>query len=279
MTATFTDQAVRDRVTDDLHSTLFVEAGAGTGKTTALVTRVVRLVGSGAARLRELAAITFTEAAAAELRERIGAALEQGAVDPCLAPEVRARLAVALDEVDQTTISTLHGFAQRILSAHAVEAGLPPRLRIHDETASAVAFEERWQRFLDELLGTPEREAVIVQARLCGIGLDALHELARSFDTNWDLVVDHVPPRPRAPRSGPGRRAARPAARRTRRRGPLHPRGRRAAPTPPGPPPVHRRAHQHARRPAVAQPAARRAQARHPTWQQGPLGRRLRRHP
>ena len=196
MTATFTDQAVRDRVTDDLDSTLFVEAGAGTGKTTALVTRVVRLVGSGAARLRELAAITFTEAAAAELRERIGAALERGAVDPALAPEVRARLAAALDEVDQTTISTLHGFAQRILVAHAVEAGLPPRLRIHDETASAVAFEERWQRFLDELLGTPEREAVIVQARLCGIGLDALHQLARSFDTNWDLVVDHVPPRP-----------------------------------------------------------------------------------
>jgi ATP-dependent exoDNAse (exonuclease V) beta subunit len=196
MTATMTDQHVRDRVTDDLDTTLFVEAGAGTGKTTALVTRVIRLVGGGAARLRELAAITFTEAAAAELRERIGAALEQGAADPELPAEVRARLAAALDEVDLATISTLHGFAQRILTAHAVEAGLPPRLRIHDETASAVAFEERWRRFLDELLGTPEREAVIVQARLCGLGLDALRELARSFDTNWDLVVDHVPPRP-----------------------------------------------------------------------------------
>ena len=133
MTATFTDQAVRDRVTDDLHSTLFVEAGAGTGKTTALVTRDRRLVGSGAARFAQLAAITFTEAAAAELRDRIGAALEQGAVDPSVAPEVRTRLAVALDEVDQTTISTLHGFAQRILSAHPVEAGLPRGCEVPDE--------------------------------------------------------------------------------------------------------------------------------------------------
>ena len=65
------DQSERDRIRDDLDATLFVEAGAGSGKTSALVTRVVALVVGGAADLSEIAAITFTEKAAAELRDRI----------------------------------------------------------------------------------------------------------------------------------------------------------------------------------------------------------------
>ena len=54
----------------------FVEAGAGTGKTTALVTRIVELIAAGALQMERLAAITFTEAAAAELRDRIRQDLE-----------------------------------------------------------------------------------------------------------------------------------------------------------------------------------------------------------
>ena len=65
------DQAARERIRTDHESTLFVEAGAGTGKTTALVRRVAELVVTGrVTSARELAAITFTEAAAAELRDR-----------------------------------------------------------------------------------------------------------------------------------------------------------------------------------------------------------------
>ena len=70
------DQATRDRVRDEHDVSLFVEAGAGTGKTTALVDRVVALVVTGGLELRELAAITFTEAAASELRDRIRDGLE-----------------------------------------------------------------------------------------------------------------------------------------------------------------------------------------------------------
>ena len=58
------DQADRDLVTSDLTTTLFVEAGAGSGKTTALVGRVVNLVLSGVP-VGQIAAITFTEKAAA----------------------------------------------------------------------------------------------------------------------------------------------------------------------------------------------------------------------
>ena len=68
------DRAARDRIETDLASTLFVEAGAGSGKTTALVRRVLALVESGVA-IDAIATITFTEKAALELRSRLRAAL------------------------------------------------------------------------------------------------------------------------------------------------------------------------------------------------------------
>ena len=64
------DEDARLRIRESLDETLFVEAGAGTGKTTSLVDRVYGLVLSGRTTLDNIAAITFTEAAAAELRER-----------------------------------------------------------------------------------------------------------------------------------------------------------------------------------------------------------------
>ncbi|MDO8364097.1 MAG: UvrD-helicase domain-containing protein, partial [Actinomycetota bacterium] len=72
------DQADRDLVTDALGTTLFVEAGAGSGKTSALVGRVVNLVLSGVP-VGSIAAITFTEKAAAELRHRVRERLHEAA--------------------------------------------------------------------------------------------------------------------------------------------------------------------------------------------------------
>ena len=78
------DKAQRDRIRESLDETLFVEAGAGTGKTTSLVDRVVKLVSSGATTLDRIAAITFTNAAAAELRDRVRQALESADSDTSL---------------------------------------------------------------------------------------------------------------------------------------------------------------------------------------------------
>src|SRR5437899_1522807 len=64
------DQDARDRVRDDLGTTLVVEAAAGTGKTTELVTRMVAFLTAGRARLDHMVAVTFTDAAARELIER-----------------------------------------------------------------------------------------------------------------------------------------------------------------------------------------------------------------
>src|SRR5919204_5964975 len=130
------DAAARDEIRDLHDATLFVEAGAGTGKTTALVDRVVSLIARGRVAVRELAAITFTEAAAGELRDRIRYRLEQaaggaaGAATAALptgaagagardgdqqgptgawTPEERERCRAALDGLDDAALSTLHG--------------------------------------------------------------------------------------------------------------------------------------------------------------------------
>ena len=139
-TAAAPDQAARDRITEDLDTTLFVEAGAGSGKTSALVERVLALVMGGRVELRRIAAITFTEKAGAELRDRIRAELEKAAeADPD--GEVGERCRAALDQLDGAAIGTLHSFAQRLLSEHPVEAGLPPRVEVLDEVSSTVAFD------------------------------------------------------------------------------------------------------------------------------------------
>ena len=67
------DQLVRDRIRDDLDVTLVIEAAAGTGKTTALVNRIVSVIGSGRGELARIVAVTFTEKAAGELKLRLRA--------------------------------------------------------------------------------------------------------------------------------------------------------------------------------------------------------------
>ena len=71
------DLAARDRIETDTGATLFVEAGAGSGKTKSLVDRVSTLVLRDGVPLREIAAVTFTEKAGAELRDRLRAEFEE----------------------------------------------------------------------------------------------------------------------------------------------------------------------------------------------------------
>ena len=185
------DQPARDRIAHDLDSTLFVEAGAGSGKTTNLVTRVVNLVTSGSVEMREIAAVTFTEKAAMELRDRVRQELERRAASGD--DEVATRCRTAADQLDSAAVGTLHSFAQRILSENPVEAGLPPRVEVLDEVSSAVEFDRRWTTFRDALLGDPALERTLLMLFASGVRPEALRIIAGAFDDNWDLVEERVP--------------------------------------------------------------------------------------
>ena len=192
------DQTDRDRIQHELDATLFVEAGAGSGKTTALVGRILELVTAPSpVALRNIAAITFTEKAAGELRDRLRRDLEVRLDDALREHSPHAdALANAIGDLDGAAISTLHAFAQRILSEHPVEAGLPPTIEVLDEISSQVAFEHRWAEQLDRLLDDPDLAEPILLAYAAGIDERHLRDLAVAFNDNWDLVASRLPPPP-----------------------------------------------------------------------------------
>lgn len=190
MTHPLHDQAARERITTALAETLFVEAGAGSGKTRSLVERVVALVRSGVP-IRRIAAVTFTEKAGAELRDRLRAAFE-AMLDPSRDGEERQRAEEALDDLDGAAIGTLHSFAQRILLEHAIEAGVPPLIEVLDEVASGIAFEERWHEECRTLLDDDALAEPLLLGFGTGVKLDHLRSLAKEFNANWDLLPDRV---------------------------------------------------------------------------------------
>lgn len=127
---------------------VLLEAGAGTGKTGVMVERYCRLVCEGEVSPDAVLAFTFTEKAAAELRQRIRAELARHAG----AGSERAREVLA--EIGSAWITTIHGFCNRLLAAHPVAAGIDPGFRVLDapetERAGREAFDEALAEFLAE---------------------------------------------------------------------------------------------------------------------------------
>ncbi len=178
------DAAVREAMRTRLGETMFVEAGAGSGKTTCLVDRFVALVEAGVDADR-IAAITFTEKAAGELADRIRTELQNRSA-------TSARCRAALPALDRAAICTLHAFAQRLLNEHPIEAGLPPRVTVLDEIASQLAFEMRWEAFQNRIIEDPELERPLRLLLALGARVEHLHQVALQFGANWDLVEERL---------------------------------------------------------------------------------------
>src|SRR5437868_9784817 len=101
MTRVICDDAdARQAIKDDLDTTLVVEAAAGTGKTTELVNRVLRVLATGRATMTAIVAVTFTEKAAGELKLRLREALEK-ARSEADSDVVRDRLELALETLEE----------------------------------------------------------------------------------------------------------------------------------------------------------------------------------
>jgi ATP-dependent helicase/nuclease subunit A len=190
MTQPLEDQADRDRIRNETSSTLFVNAGAGSGKTTALVDRVTTLVLIDEIPLSNIAAVTFTEKAGAELRDRLRACFEGHWRE---ANSEHKHLAQrALDDLDGAAIGTLHAFAQRLLMEHPIEAGLPPVIEVLDEVGSSVAFEERWAELQNGLLDDDAIAEPLLLGMAVGMTLKHVRSLATMLGRDWDLIADRV---------------------------------------------------------------------------------------
>ena len=126
------------------------------------MSRVVALVKNDA-RMRDIVAITFTEAAAAELSERVRSRLEQlldenntqnksDLLAKDLTGEDRERLERAVSELDEASVQTIHSFAAQLLRDRPLDAGLPPGWMNLDEVADSERFNERWDGWLETTL-------------------------------------------------------------------------------------------------------------------------------
>ncbi|WP_153504987.1 UvrD-helicase domain-containing protein [Cumulibacter manganitolerans] len=194
MNRSLADDAARRRIACETNENLFVDAGAGSGKTRSLVNRVRTLALRDGVRLANIAAVTFTEKAGAELRDRLRGEFEAVWRNKDTSEPERRRAAEALEDLDSAAIGTLHSFAQRILTLHPIEAGLPPLLEVLDEVASSVAFEERWSVLQRELLDDPDMADKVALALSAGVKLDHLRSVTRAFGADWDLIEDRVLP-------------------------------------------------------------------------------------
>lgn len=169
------DDPAREAIRSSLGETLFVEAAAGTGKTTSLVERMVALVCDGVS-VEEIAAVTFTIKAAAELDERFQAALER-ALRGEKSPARRERLERALGQLDSCFVGTIHAFCAMLLRERPVEAGLEPGFRELDEADDRSERAASWRRFGERLFldENPTLE------RLVGLGVK-WNDLEPTFD-------------------------------------------------------------------------------------------------
>ncbi len=139
---------------------VLVQAGAGTGKTRTLVERCVALVCNQADRisLENVLMVTFTEAAAAEMRQRLRDRLQERTAET---PE-DSWLAEQLALVDTAAISTLHSFCLQLVREHFYALELDPQLAVLAEEQSALLERETLHELLQEAYAgaLPDAEAV-----------------------------------------------------------------------------------------------------------------------
>ncbi len=161
------------RLTPEQHAAVFAQgvsvalsAGAGCGKTLVLTERFLAHLepgGGPATSLSQIVAISFTDKAAREMRERIRRQCHARLRDA--SPEASQHWRTLLRQIEQARVSTFHGFCGSLLRAHAVEAELDPHFQV-----------------LEEIQAHTLRQTVLD---------DVLREGLESQDAGWlDLLVE-----------------------------------------------------------------------------------------
>jgi len=149
------DAAARAAIRSRLDDTLVVEAAAGTGKTTELVQRIIAVLAAGRARVDQIAAVTFTEKAAGDLKLRLRAELEVARHAAAPRAAARARLEAARTHLEEARVSTIHTFCADLLRERPVEARVDPQFQVLTESDADRLFSAAFGRWLEEQLQDP----------------------------------------------------------------------------------------------------------------------------
>lgn len=172
-----------------------VVAGAGTGKTTILVNRILNLLlrEPNPLAITEIVALTFTNKAATEMKQRLRAQLirltEQAddliatfrARYHLSAEQVRERAGTALEQMEKAQIGTLHSFAAHLLRLHPLESEIDPLFQEDDGSRFKELFHSSWDRWLDDELGSSGPQHGRWRRVLAGTTLDDLRQFTAAL--------------------------------------------------------------------------------------------------
>lgn len=177
-----------------------VEASAGTGKTTALVNRIVDALAEGTP-VEAIVAVTFTHAAAGNMKLRVRQELERRGTT-AFEPATRERLANAARSLDRAFIGTIHAFCAQLLRRRPVEAGVDPVFQELAQPDAMRVFSGVFRAWIEKRLASPSPALTRALARLSwreerdgASPLDALRLAAwslaewRDFDAPWEKRV------------------------------------------------------------------------------------------
>jgi ATP-dependent helicase/nuclease subunit A len=184
------DAMARRRILTEFGSSFFIEAAAGTGKTTALVGRIVGLVRAGTATLDRIVAVTFTEKAAGEMKLRLRSEIERARTGA--ACEQRNRLDRALKELELARIGTIHAFCGDLLHERPVEAAIDPLFEVASEEEAEALADEAFEGWFQRVLSDPPEGVRRILRRRSGESpreqlRNAMHALRkhRDFPERW----------------------------------------------------------------------------------------------
>jgi len=187
------DQTDREQIAKALDDTLIVEAAAGTGKTTELVRRIVRVIETGRAEVTGIVAVTFTEKAAGELKLRLREALEEARRGSASESTERDRFDRALGRLEEAQVSTIHGFCADLLRERPVEARVDPLFTVLTEAQAARLYDEGFHQWLESELADPSEgvKRALRRPTFSGFGAQAdggdgpIDRLRRA---GWELI-------------------------------------------------------------------------------------------
>lgn len=137
----------QQKAIETLDKSVLVSAAAGAGKTTVLIDRIIGIILGGHANVDEMLVVTFTSAAAAEMRLRLGAAIRKRMREH---PEDTKKMKEQLSRLHRSYISTIDSFAQRVVREFFYEIDMEPEFSICDEVQGELMKREAASEMLEE---------------------------------------------------------------------------------------------------------------------------------
>lgn len=139
------------RVVEHDRGNILVSASAGSGKTHTMIERTCRLILDKKAAVNEILAVTFTEAAAAQMREKLRSKLSEKITN-----DGQTEFIEQLNLIATSDISTLHAFCGRLIRNYFFEVGLTPDFKIADESEAQILKNESIDRTFSEFYDLEE---------------------------------------------------------------------------------------------------------------------------